>query len=82
MWRQIEAEGGRWEVRAVADAEDLTDEILEFRPVEGALQPRRTVVPSGSLDRMDDAALVSAFRRSRPIGGDYFGRPGKRMADS
>lgn len=65
----------------MADADELSDEILEFRPVEGAFQPRRTVVPSGALDRMDDSELVSAFRRSRPIGGDYFGRPGKRMAD-
>jgi hypothetical protein len=30
---------------------------------------------------MDEAALKSAYLRARPIGGDYYGRPGKRMSD-
>jgi hypothetical protein len=82
MWRQIESEGGRWEVRSIADAGDPNEEILEFTPVTGAHQPRRTVVPRGALDGMDEVALIAAFQRSRPIGGDYFGRPGKRMPDA
>jgi hypothetical protein len=38
-------------------------------------------IPKGSLANMDDAALKSAYTRARPIGGDYYGRPGKRMSD-
>jgi hypothetical protein len=82
MWRQIEAEGVRWEVRAIADSEAPEEEILEFRPVAGSQQPRRTTVAAGALEGMDETALVSAFRRSRPIGGDYYGRPGKKMSDT
>jgi hypothetical protein len=31
---------------------------------------------------MDEAGLRSAFLQARPIGGDFYGRPGKRMPDA
>lgn len=85
MWRTIEADGCVWEVRAVQNP-DLGagpgQELLEFRPREGNRPPRRVMSGSTSLEHMDEAQLRSAYMQARPIGGDYYGRPGKRMSDA
>lgn len=87
MWRRIEADGCVWEIRATAATPDLgtesagAEEILEFRPLDGVRPPRRLVVAAGALGGMNDDALQSAYRQARPIGGDFYGRPGKRMQD-
>ena len=78
LWRTLHADGIEWEV-GVVSVED--EEMLEFRPKEATRPPRRLAIEKGSLDSMDDAALRSAYTRARPIGGDYYGRPGKRMSD-
>jgi hypothetical protein len=31
---------------------------------------------------MDADALSAAFAQARPLGGDHYGRPGKRMDDA
>jgi hypothetical protein len=86
-WKTIHADGGDWEIRAVAsesttpdDAEGGT-EILEFVAVDGIRPTRRVAVPTGALASMDDDELLAAYKRSLPIGGDHYGRPGKRMRD-
>lgn len=87
-WRRIHEDGAEWEARAVMEPRRETGphradtgEVLEFVCVDGSRGARRLAVPAGSLGSMDDEALYRAFRRARPIGGDYYGRPGKRMAD-
>ena len=77
-WRTVTADGCEWEVGVVA-IED--EEVLEFRPKEPTRPPRRVVIVKGSFSNMDEAALMSAYTRARPIGADYYGRPGKRMSD-
>lgn len=84
---RYEAEGTEWQVRlvpeegeAVGDS-DEPHEIIEFRAVDGLKPPRRLAIPTGTFSGMDEKALASAFRMARPIGGDYYGRPGKRMSD-
>ena len=82
MWRRIQAEGCEWEVRATSEAPEAgAEEILEFMPLDDVRPPRRFMVPSGTLSTMDDTALEAAFRQARPIGADFYGRPGKRMGD-
>ncbi len=88
MWRRFAAEGAEWEVRAIpssVDAEAVADgaeqELLEFRSTDPNRPPRRLVVDSGALSAMDESRLRSALRQARPIGGDFYGRPGKRMDD-
>ena len=88
-WRRLQADGCEWEVRVIAaDPEhetrdgDVAEEILEFSPVGAIRPPRRTRVPAGALEDMNDAALQAAYRRALPIGGDHYGRPGKRMPDA
>lgn len=87
MWRRILADGCEWEVRVVAAEANSraggapVEEILEFCAVNAVRSPRRVTVAGGSLQRMDDAALLAAYRRARTIGGDHYGRPGKRMSD-
>ena len=78
LWRTLNADGIDWEV-SVVSSED--EEIIEFRPKEATRPPRRLAVPKGALDKMDDAALTMAYTKARPIGGDFYGRPGKRMPD-
>lgn len=78
LWRTLNADGIEWEV-SVVSSED--EEIIEFRPKEPTRPPRRLAVPKGALDKMDDAALKVAYTKARPIGGDFYGRPGKRMPD-
>jgi len=84
-WRTLEADGCTWEVRSVVNSPDTGaapgEEVLEFTTQEANMPPRRVVIPEGSLEAMDDAALKTAYLRARPIGGDHYGRPGKRMRD-
>ncbi|MGH7477487.1 MAG: hypothetical protein ACRELD_14570 [Longimicrobiales bacterium] len=86
-WRTLSAEGCDWEVRTVhgeidpGQATSAESEILEFRATNGLRPPRRLAVRRGALAQMDEAALQKACRQARPIGGDYYGRPGKHMPD-
>ena len=85
-WKHITMDGVEWEVRAVSSeltgGEHEEEEVLEFRTRGATLPPRRLSVRRGVLDGMDEAALRSAFLQARPIGGDFYGRPGKRMTDA
>lgn len=85
-WKTIEADGCTWEVRSVMKTSDPgatgDEEMLEFRTREGNRPPRRVAVAAGALETMDEAALRSAYLQARPIGGDFYGRPGKRMSDA
>ena len=78
LWRTLKADGCEWEVGVVSSEEE---EIIEFRPKEATRPPRRLAIAKGELEKMDDAALKAAFTKARPIGGDFYGRPGKRMPD-
>jgi len=78
LWRTLNADGCEWEVGVISSEEE---EIIEFRPKEATRPPRRLAIPKGALETMDDAALKAAFTKARPIGGDFYGRPGKRMPD-
>jgi hypothetical protein len=86
IWKTIVADGCTWDVRSVANPAETgaaADEgVLEFATSEVNMPPRRIVVRAGSLEGMDEAALRSAYLRARPIGGDHYGRPGKRMGDA
>lgn len=85
-WKTLEADGCTWEVRSVASAPDKGDgpreDVLEFRTTNVNMPPRRVAVEGGALEQMDEAALRAAYLRARPIGGDHYGRPGKRMTDA
>lgn len=87
VWRHIHADGCEWEVRASvredlhADDGGAVEDVLEFRCLDAIRPARRIAVPSGALSRMGDAELLAAYRKARPIGGDHYGRPGKRMED-
>ena len=87
-WPRIQEDGIEWEARVIAGPQQTDpgmggdDETLEFVCVDGSRQPRRLAVPAGSLPGMDEQALRRAYRRARPIGGDYYGRPGKHMNDA
>lgn len=89
MWRRLHADGTDWEVRIVARVErgpagspDERSHLIEFRALDGLRPPRRIAVHAPSLAELDDAELRAAYRQARPIGGDYYGRPGKRMGDT
>lgn len=85
-WRRIEEDGAEWEVRVVPGSErsdeDGEGEVVEFVCVDGSRKARRLAVSRGSIREMDDAALHRAYRQARPIGGDHYGRPGKRAGDT
>ncbi len=83
MWRTLEADGCVWEVRVMAsESPDVPDtEILEFR-TKDPRPPRRLAIQRGALTNMNHEGLQAAYRKSRPIGGDFYGRPGKRMPDA
>jgi hypothetical protein len=87
-WRRIQEDGREWEARVIAGPQQSDpglegdDETLEFVCVDGSRQPRRIAVRAGALADMDDQALRRAYLRARPIGGDSYGRPGKRMDDA
>jgi hypothetical protein len=82
----VSADGCEWEVRAIAAAGESAgapgEDVLEFRAVGVIRPPRRTVIGTRSLDDMSDNDLMAAYRRALPIGGDHYGRPGKRMPDT
>ena len=84
-WKSVTVDGIQWEVRAVSNelpgGESEDEELLEFRSREATMPPRRVAVRRGALADMGDPELKSAFTRARPIGGDHYGRPGKRMPD-
>ena len=84
MWRTLEVDGCAWEIRVLASEtpDEAHMEILEFRPNQQNRPPRRVAVPRGALETMDEAGLQAAYRLARPIGGDFYGRPGKRMPDA
>jgi hypothetical protein len=83
MWQKLYADGCNWEVRVLAnESEDAATDILEFRPEQNTRPPRRLAVDRGALASMNDAALHAAYRQARPIGGDFYGRPGKTMSDA
>jgi hypothetical protein len=83
-WKTIDADGCTWQVRSVVNPDVVSDrqEVLEFQPQDGNRPPRRIVIEQGALHDMDDAALRAAYMQARPIGGDHYGRPGKRMTDA
>lgn len=85
-WKTLEADGCTWEVRSTVNSPGTGapagEDVLEFTTTSANMPPRRVVVEAGSLQRMDETALRSAYLRARPIGGDHYGRPGKRMSDS
>jgi hypothetical protein len=85
-WKTLEADGCTWEVRSVENlpntGEASGEDMLEFRTSNVNMPPRRVVIDSGTLEGMDEDALRAAYLRARPIGGDHYGRPGKRMTDA
>lgn len=87
-WHRIHEDGKEWEARVVAGPQqadpgsDGYEETLEFFCLDGSAQPRRLAIPAGALREMDEAALRRAYRKALPIGGDHYGRPGKRMNDA
>ncbi len=86
-WRRIHEDGADWEVRVVPGSERLDEadqegEVLEFVCLDGSRKSRRLAVARGAVTELDEAGLRSAYRRSRPIGGDHYGRPGKPAGDT
>jgi hypothetical protein len=87
-WTRLNADGCDWEVRAIASDMDTDPahatnrEILEFSPVDMNRPPRRIEVDAGVLSTVSETELRALYQQSRPIGGDYYGRPGKRMPDA
>ena len=85
-WKTIEADGCTWEVRSIVNSSvpgaEPSEDLLEFRTTDVNMPPRSVVVRSGSLEHMTEEDLRAAYLRARPIGGDHYGRPGKRMTDT
>jgi hypothetical protein len=69
-------------VRIVSETGTAEREIIEFRPLDGVAQPRRTAVERNQLDDLSDDELAAVYRRAAPIAGDHYGRPGKPMPDA
>ena len=85
MWRTIVADGETWEIRVIASESEQDDhDILEFRVQEkvATRPPRRFAIARGSAEKMSDDQLRAAYVQARPIGGDFYGRPGKKMSDT
>jgi hypothetical protein len=80
-WPTIDADGCTWQVRVISEIDNEENDILEFTPNDGTRPVRRLAVARSDIDAMEESALQSAFRQARPIGGDHYGRPGKRMRD-
>jgi hypothetical protein len=83
-WKTIEADGCTWHVRALNNPDIGTapgQSVLEFQSAEGTLPPRRLVVEDSALNEMGEEELRRAYLKALPIGGDHYGRPGKRMLD-
>lgn len=87
-WRRIHEDGAEWETRVIAGPSQVDagtagqEELLEFVCVDGSRKSRQVAVPAGAYPTMDESELHRAFVKSRPIGGDTYGRPGKRMNDA
>jgi hypothetical protein len=84
-WKTLEADGCVWHVRSVTNPDLGTEpgqSVLEFQAEGSTLPPRRVVMADAVLQEMDEAELRSAYLRALPIGGDHYGRPGKRMTDA
>jgi hypothetical protein len=82
-WLTLEADDCTWDVRVVsAQGEDPDTEVLEFDPRQPIRPPRRLVIARGSLPKMSEADLKAAYLKARPIGADFYGRPGKKMPDT
>jgi hypothetical protein len=84
-WKTMEADGCVWQISSHSNPDtglERGKEVLEFRPQEGVLPPRRLVVDAGALERMGEPELRAAYLKALPIGGDHYGRPGKRMTDA
>jgi hypothetical protein len=87
-WRRIRADGAEWEARVIAGPRptsppsDADLDLLEFVCLDGSRKSRQVAIATDAYGEMDDAALQRAFLQARPIGGDHYGRPGKRMNDS
>jgi hypothetical protein len=87
-WRRIHADGAEWEARVIEGPRptslppDGDLDLLEFVCLDGTRKSRQVAIAAASYGDMDDAALQRSFLQARPIGGDHYGRPGKRMNDS
>ena len=85
MWKTLEADGCTWQVRSLSNPDMVAGSgqaVLEFQPQDANRPPRRVVVDDVSVDGMDEDGLRAAYARALPIGGDHYGRPGKRMSDA
>jgi hypothetical protein len=85
MWRTIEADGCTWEVRSVVntvESQSAQEHVLEFSTRAPNRPPRRVIVGARSLEEMDETSLRNAYLQALPIGGDHYGRPGKKMSDA
>ena len=81
-WRRIKADGVEWEVRIISESGSAERDIIEFRPLDGSAQPRRTAVERNQLSLLTEEDLAAVYRRAAPIAGDHYGRPGKPMNDA
>ena len=83
IWPTIDADGCTWQVRVISGSDgDAGNDIIEFTPDDRARPVRRLAIERGEQDDLGETELRSAFRQARPIGGDFYGRPGKRMSDA
>jgi hypothetical protein len=85
MWKTIEADGCVWQVRSLSNPDMAVEDgqsVLEFQPQDANRPPRRVVIAEDELGSMDDNQLRAAYLKALPIGGDHYGRPGKRMTDA
>ena len=83
IWPTIDADGCTWQVRVISGADGSEDnDIIEFTPDDRTRPVRRLAIARGADEDLGETELHTAFRQSRPIGGDYYGRPGKRMRDA
>ena len=83
IWPTIDADGCTWQVRVISDPDgDAGNDIIEFTPDDRTRPVRRIAIVRGEDDDLGEAELRNAFRQARPIGGDFYGRPGKRMPDA
>lgn len=87
-WPRLEADGVIWEARVLPGSggsepsQEEGVEVVEFICVGGGRKPRQLSVPAGKLRELDEEALARIYRQARPIGGDHYGRPGKRPSDA
>ena len=83
IWPTIDADGCTWQVRVISDPDgDAASDIIEFTPDDRTRPVRRLAIARREDEDLGESELRNAFRQARPIGGDYYGRPGKRMPDA